>query len=445
MTVARFAIVAASLVVVGAGPAYSQGTAPRRPASGGLFGATRSDVAGADKLNFAFELASGVESEVPPEVGSRLQRRVETGGGFTSLFTASSDYALNTHRLQLAGNASTAFRYTQSLDRLDPLSHGAGLGLQVQLPWRGSLQIEQSAAYSPSYLYQLFPTALPPSLGTSIPTNPEYHLDRIPSYAYRTNAALSFGLSRSTKLSANGDYNRTNFAERAAARPDYESSGMGANVSHRVSRAGGFDVGYQYRTAAMDLDGWTIEHRPTIGVTYSPALSGTRRLNMRLTVGPAWVQRPLSGPEQVTDDPDPISPRFNQLYADASVTYPFRPNWRAGVSYRRTTEYLAPLSEPVLSDSGSAELSGLITRRVDLSAQAGYASAASYSADGENLDTYTAAIQLRYAVKRFLAVYSEYVFYYYDLRAHARVFPDLPRVFEQHSARVGISLFVQAQ
>ena len=195
ITVARFVIVIASLVVAGVCPAYAQGAAPRRPSSGGLFGATRSDVGGADTLNFMFRVAEGLDSAVPPDIASRVSQGLQSGG-FSTLLAATSDYGHTAKRFSLAGNASTAFKYFHELDRFDALGHSAGLGASVRLPNDGSLQLNQSAAYSPSYLYQLFPTDSSPALGAAIPGNPDYQIVDNESFSYATTTRLAFGSAR---------------------------------------------------------------------------------------------------------------------------------------------------------------------------------------------------------------------------------------------------------
>lgn len=435
----RLVIAAVCLTLMAGRPALSQGAAPRQP-SGGLFGATRSDIGGAGKLNFMFEVAEGIDSDLPPEIRTRVPAGLETGG-LSTLLAGSSDYARNGRRLQLAGSASTAFKYYQRLDRLDALSHSAGLGASVRLPKQGSLRVDQAAAYSPSYLYQLFPTPSP-ALGASIPPNPDYQIDQTESYSYATKIALAFGSARGTRLTTSGEYSRTDFERQSATRRDLETYATGANVSHSISRSGAFDVGYQYRTGEFGFDGLTKEHRATIGGEYSPALSGSRRLTIRLSLAPAWMEVPELALATVTAGG--VDRRLYTLQADASVTYPFRPNWRATATYRRGMEYLAALSEPVFSDGARTELTGLIARRVDLSALAGYATAASaLSRHTQNLDTYTGEVRIRYALKRSFALYSEYLYYYYDLRGQAALAPDLPSVFEQHGVRVGFMLFIE--
>ena len=92
-------------------------------------------------------------------------------------------------------------------NRLEAVSHRAALGASVKM-LGGTLSVAQSAAYSPSYLYQLFPTHSSPDLVESIPANPEYQIEEIESYSYMTNAALTFGSARGTRFSATAGRNR---------------------------------------------------------------------------------------------------------------------------------------------------------------------------------------------------------------------------------------------
>ena len=75
-----------------------------------MFGATQSNVAGRDKLNVMFDVNEALESELPLELRSRVPQSDLQSGGFSTMVTASADYARNRRRLQLSGSALTAFR-----------------------------------------------------------------------------------------------------------------------------------------------------------------------------------------------------------------------------------------------------------------------------------------------------------------------------------------------
>ena len=124
---------------------------------------------------FTFETAEGFDTDLPVALRSRVPQEFQTDG-WSTLFAASSDYARRGRTLEIAGTVSSAIRYYHEIDRLDTLSHAAGLGFAVKLPKQGNFRVDSTAAYSPSYLYQLFPVGTPPSLGASIPTNPDYRI-----------------------------------------------------------------------------------------------------------------------------------------------------------------------------------------------------------------------------------------------------------------------------
>ncbi|MEO5739766.1 MAG: hypothetical protein ABIS29_04135 [Vicinamibacterales bacterium] len=424
-------------------PAVAQGTNPRGP-SGGLFGATRPDVEGADRLNFTFDVAEGFESDVPSEQGVAVVGGGLGTGGFSTLFGGSSTYARRGRRLQLAASASTAFKYYQRIERLDPLSHGASIGLGLRLPKQGKFEITQAAAYSPSYLYQLFPQVNAPELGALIPLNPDYQIDQRNSSSYSTRAAVNYGAQRGTQFSTFGEYTVTAYQneaarEDAAAVAGLETRSIGTRLSRAITSRASFASEYRYRTGEFEFKGSSQEHEARIGVEYSPPLSASRRLTIRLNAAPAWLKFPAAAlATVVTATTDQY---LFRLQGDGYVSYPFRRNWLAAAAYDRGVQYLVGLPEPLLSDSVRAQLTGLISRRVDLSASAAYFTAESgIPGSSQNLDTYTGTVKIRYAFTRSVAMYSEYLYYYYD-QGQSSLVPGLPSVFEQHGIRVGVALF----
>ena len=177
------------------------------------------------------------------------------------------------------------------------------------------------------------------------------------------------------------------------------------------------------------------------GVEYSAALSRTRRATFRLDVRPTQLDVPASSVNVLTGDP--VDQHLYRLSGEASVSYPFRLNWQTAARYRRSVEYLSVLGQPVLSDGGRLELTGLLARRIDLSASAGYVDAVSALNTASTLVTYTGQVAIRYALKRSLALSSEYLYYYYDMREQAALATQVPPRFEQHGVRFGVVLFLE--
>lgn len=407
-------------------PAYAQSVA------GGLFGATRADVNDRDKLNVQLMMAEGHDSDVPPELSSFVRQSDLRTGGRSTMLAASADYARNHRTVQLFGNASTYFRYAQRLDRIAAGSQSVRMGASVRLSRQGSLEITQAGAYSPSYLFRLFPTsALAP--GDATPVNPEYRIDATESYSYDTRMALAFGSPRGTRLTTTAEYELTDFKKQIFARPDLATYTTGAKISRAMSRSARVSGGYEYSNSEFGFGRLTKVHRVTMGVEYTPALSVTRRATFHLEVSPSMVEIPGAA-----------EPQLYPLQGEASVGYPFRLKWHASASYRRSIEHLALLSEPIFSDGARVKLIGVIGRRFDVSALAGYATAVSaISRNNRNLSTATGEARIRYALTRSFAIYSQYLYYHYDLREQSHLAPGLPGVYEQHGIRVGFMVFGQ--
>jgi len=389
------------------------------------------------------QLAEGIDSDLPPELGGGLAAGGSGGGGLSTLFSANSDYSRSGRTIHIAGAVATAFKYYQQLGRLDALGHNAGLGVGVRLPKNGTFEIAQAASYSPSYLYQLFPEVDAPSLGEPIPLNSDYKIDQNNSYSYNTRSAMKFGSALGTQLTTSGQYRVTEYETETSTRPGLETRGAGATVSHALSRGTSFSLGYNYEAGEFGLAEPSHQHQTSIGIAYSPALSRTRRLSIRLNATPSWLKVPASASEPA--DAAEIDPYLYRLQGDLSISYPFMPNWRTAVTYHRGVEYLAGLSEPLLSDGTRASVTGVIARRVDIAASVGLATATSaVLGANENLDTYTGTVKIRYALKRSIALYSEYLYYHYDQQGQRSLAPDLPPVYSQQGVRVGVTLFIEA-
>jgi hypothetical protein len=386
------------------------------------------------------------ENALPPEFRSQVAQSDLQSGGFSTMLTASADYARNRPRLQLAGSVLTAFKYSPELNEVAAVSHSASLGANVRLPKQGSLQFSQSAAYSPAYLYQLFPTAPVPVAEETIPANPDYRVTANDSYSYQTNAALAFGSARTLRVTTTADYTHTDSDYQLATRTNLTVFAIGAKGSRTVSRNGGMAVEYQYRTGEFGLGGLSKEHRVTVGVDYSRAVSARRRANFHFNLTPSTLEVPESVFGALVTDAvqGTLGRREYLLQGEAGVDYQFRANWHASGNVSRSVEYQPLLYGPVVADGARVQLTGLITRTIDLSTIAGYATGASAMyVNTQNLETRTFNVKLRYALKRSFALYTEYLYYYYDLRGQVGLAPGQPSVFGEHGVRVGFTFFVE--
>ena len=209
-----------------------------------------------------------------------------------------------------------------------------------------------------------------------------------------------------------------------------------AKYSHGVGRSSVVSAEYEYRVGELGLAPLP-EHRINLGGEYSRALSTSRRATFRFNISPSSLEISELTPNA------PVTGRVYRLQGDASVDYQFRRTWRASGSYLRGVEYVAVLTRPIFADSARADLTGLVARRVDVSISAGYAAGDSaLTRDSNQLETSTATARVRFALTRTFALYTEYFYYFYDLRGSLLLAPGLPNTFEQHGIRAGLTLWV---
>jgi len=430
-----FALVFWALTV--AAPALAQ-----EGVAGGLFGATHLDTRSGDRLNVQLTMAEAVERDVPIELRPLLPGRDLQAGGHATMLTGSADYAWNHRRVRLFGTASSYLRYVHRLDHMAAGSQNLYAGADVRLPKRGNLEISQSAAYAPSYFYQLLSATAPLGPGETVSADPEYRIGQNESYSYHTRMTLGFGSPRETRLTTTAEYGLTDFRQQLAAPPNLATSTVGARLSRALSRTSAVSAGYEYGSSEIGMGMVTTSHRATIGVEYTPPLSVSRRAVFRADLSTSLFEFPESVLTAL--GPTATARQRYPLQGEASVDYPFRLKWRAVASYRRSVDNLPGLSGPMLANSARLRLVGVIGRRVDVSVSGVYAGAESALVAGtDHFGTYTSEARIRYALSRTFALYSEYFHYSNDLNVHTALTAGVPGVYEQRGVRVGFTFFGQ--
>lgn len=361
----------------------------------------------------------------------------------SAVVSGSVNYARTRRRVAVLALASTYMRNNDLLNRVAMGSQNAQANASFFLPKRTTFAVSQSAAYSPSYLDQLFPADAAPAPGEGIPTNPDYQLSEGGSYSYRTRLTLTSGRQIGTRLVTTAEYGYEDVRQPTLTRPDVTTYGIGTRLYHTPTRRRSFYVGYQYRIGEFGSDGMTVGHEMTVGAAYSRALSVSRRLTFRLDFTPTVLDIPGSALTGIGDE-EAAGQRLYPVQFDGSVDYPFHRSWRTNVGYGRSVGYLGGLSEPTISDSARAQLIGVLGRRVDVSFLARYATSASViSGDATHLGTYTGETRFRFALSRSFGVYTTYLYSYYEDEAVGRPTLVSRGAYEQHGIRVGITLFTQ--
>jgi hypothetical protein len=360
-------------------------------------------------------------------------------GGFSTMLLAGADYNWRGRRVQFGATASSALRHFAETDEFQNVSQTAGLGFSAELGQRTNLMLNQTIAYSPSYLYGLFPSVVQPGPGEVPTAAPDYSAYDTDSVSYGTTARVSHSPTQRGTLSATVDMLRTDFRSETANRRDLNSYGVQGQYSQNVSRNATLRFGYRYRTGDF---GYVIgrsanEHSLEFGVDYTRPLSPTRKATFGFTVAPAAVDAPLFADGLGEFD------RQYRVLADMRAGYQFSRTWQVRGTYHRGLEYVPGLRTPVYADGFTAVVDGLMGRRWDFLASAAFS-------DGESaviqrattFKTYTANTRVRYAFTSMLAAYAEYLYYYYDFRGSAELPLGAASVLERNGVRFGLTLWV---
>jgi len=402
---------------------------------GGLFGAAAPSKS-SNQLDVVAAVTQARDSEAPVELRSRIPQDGAQSGGYSSIMTASADYSRKRSTFNFDGNAVTSMRYYQRLDHVSMVGSTAAVTGMVNLPTRATLALTQEAAYSPSYLFRLFPTVGPVEMSAPAPGAADYQIDEARSYSLNSKVTFESGSPRHHRVGLRAERTTTDFSG-VARRPNLNILTGSGKWAHGIGRTGAVSAEYEFRRGEFGYGSRATEQRLRIGADIAPALSRTRRATFRFSLAPSVIDIPDSTNAAVTGS-------LFRIEGEAGAQYPFLRSWSAGGSYRRNVEYIAVLRAPVFQNATRLELSGLVSSRLDLSASAGTSVGQSaLNRDGQQFDTYTGTVETRYSVSRSFAFYVEYLYYYYNLHGQSELAPDLPNRFEQHGIRAGVMLWAR--
>ena len=132
-----------------------------------------------------------------------------------------------------------------------------------------------------------------------------------------------------------------------------------------------------------------------------------------------------------------------RINGTATLTRGFGRTGSGSLTYARGTEFQAGFREPLLTDRVNGGLSDQIGRRARWSAQVAYmrGTVGFDSTDSTRFNSYNAGGELTMAVTRYLGLYTDYMYYRYEVPAGSTVFAFLPK-FSRQSITAGLTLWV---
>jgi hypothetical protein len=198
---------------------------------------------------------------------------------------------------------------------------------------------------------------------------------------------------------------------------------IGARMAARMSRSGTFRASY-IRQDVDRVGAHYVVHRLNIGGDYARPLSASRR---------SFIA--FSGGSSAIESRDSL--RMNVI-GDASFWYEFKQSWIGALRYHRGVTFLDEVPDPLMADSVTAEMTGLLSPRVDFNSSATFSSGVVGLDNGEPYQMYGARARLRYAVSRMMALYGEYLLFSYQFPESVPLTGGLPSAFNRQAVRVGL-------
>jgi hypothetical protein len=435
-----------ALVLLVAWPVVSAAQVINRPQRGyrGLFGGGRQAAPNEVRQEVVFTLnvlgghddnaTAGAGAETPPSLAT------PAGAGTTANIDAGLTYFAGTveRSFQLAAGFGTSAYRDIPLDASEAFS--LNLGATTGLGRRGRLTVSENLSYSSQYrldspLTSTLPFEDRPTLDSAV-----FGLGSRGQINSTTSVDLEQRVSRGDSLQGGYGYTSTTFT--SGDSNGYRVHRLNGRYNRQISRWWQANARYEFGTTRFGFgvgdEGRSMRQHSVIG-----GVQWQRRLSPRRTMtfgadGGAFSLSSVSG-----DTPTPYT-RWAP-FVDLTTQLDLGRAWNLGGTYRRGADTLEGLStEAFINDAGTITLSGLVSRRIDLSFIGGVARgahAAEGGANGQYL-TSTGSAQVRIAVNRMLSTVVSYHYYHYKFDNVVLLDPQIGSQFDRNAIRIGISLWL---
>ncbi len=419
----RLASGTAALVLV-AVQAAAQSSAPGQRAAQSLFGPGRSQTAREVTLDWWSTLLAAYDGRREPAAAGTAPRSTYFVADESVTFGRRGD------SISFGGFTRAELRKYRGAD--EPIKPGvtglawfeAGLGARLKLRALGAYRD------TPFRLAGL----LPEDPGTGLGLDAGVDVTPIESLALTRHRVVSrmgaleaaYDVTPLTRLTAFVQQRRSDAEE--GARHDMRR--VGAQIARHLSAHTQLVIGYALRRLdRLDIAERTDSHDLNVGIDYHRALSFTRRTTLAFHTGSAILRR-----EHGTS---------LRAIGEATIRREFRRSWAAEGGYSRRVLFLEGFEQPAFADSATFNVSGLLTRRLDVALSGRYAVGEIGLAVRSNpFDLAMATARLRWSVGSHVALFMRGGYFYYEFQDNAGLPPGLARVLNRPTAQAGVSLWV---
>jgi len=408
---------------------------------GKLFGRAPASSAGQEHTTVEIRSSIGANYDdtlLAPEgspADTPTQRGVSgEGTAFVNMEHRSSMFTAN-----LSGGAGRGEYFTQ------PTSYGttqwfANASVNAKLSTRFDAQATARYSHSPSY--QFFSDFGRGPLDPTFPGNPDNPVNPgkapVPYSGYATQmlenemvdatATLTTRITEKSSLDLSVSRHQTQFSQQPA--DDVVINGYRANWQWQLAR--GFGVHAAYGQEHVDLqspdrfdyDSALID----AGIDFSKAFSVARRTTLGFHTTTSIMKR------------DGAENEF-RVNGGVSLAKFFRRTWHTAVQWNRDTSFLAGFYEPLNTDTLSASLGGMFSKRLNFVVIGSAARGESTFSHTSGYETLNANARLSLALGRHVSVYASYFAYSYEVPANAFTVP-VPGQMARQVIAAGLNFYI---
>lgn len=396
----------------------------------GLFGSGFSDTT--QLLTLGLNMGGGYDSSVFVDDREDLTEPVTPLSREDSGFGAGSanlSYSLSLKSISLSAGAGGALSYYADIDDHFAHAYFGNTAVSWTMSPRASLSGSIAVAYRPiSHLSSL------PGLGDASqgPTNPFGAAKGGENESYRTetgDVSLSYRLSRRVGTSVG-------YGAWRSVSPDQTNDslthGFSARADVNVTKDVGVFVGYRLSSSGysnvLGLPSY-YSHNADFGLSFAKALSLTRKTTASFGTGTSAVT-------------DGNETRY-ALTGNVQIMRELGRTWSASVWYDRDVQFEEAFQQPVFTDTVSAMVSGLLSRRVSVDAGTGLAGGKVGFSDVDNgYSTLYSSAGIGIAITRFLNGGLRYGYARYQFDDGVRLPTDLLFQTSRHSLHAYLSTWL---
>jgi hypothetical protein len=405
----------AAIAVAAAAPVAGQTLAP--PASG-------------QDMRISADVGVGYDDDVfgstgVPVVGAPIA--TNAGYGVTTL---SLNYAATGRRSSFGAAADTAARFYRLDQPFTARSFGGSAGVSTELVRRLTATAAVASQRASHHTFWMFPTLVESPLGQITPPSLDYSLSAADGYSIDASGRLSYRLTSRSSLSAEYGHGFSRYGNEGQNDFEIETNRASGRYQYQYSQYSSVRLGYGIEEAEYDT-GLTYRRRIIdVGIDYSRPLSLSRRTTFSFGVGSTGLDDGRTTTYTVT--------------GRANLNHQLSRNWVLHAGYDRNVGFINGFLAPVQSDGVIVGVNGIMNRRVQVTATAGYANGAvgPSASNAPDYLTYTGSGRVQILLGKGFWAYGEYVYYHYSFDDLVTLPLLTPRLLDRQGIRGGVNYTV---